>query len=99
MKKNSNRFVEMKATTIEAKANVTNPKGTGISQGLDYQAVVGLDVGDRKIHYCVLDPGGELAVEGARRTRKHRCGSNLKEKPECESRWKQVRIHPGSVGY
>jgi len=65
VKKNSNRFVEMKATTIEAKANVTNPKGTGISQGLDYQAVVGLDVGDRKIHYCVLDPGGELAVEGA----------------------------------
>src|SRR5690348_9317099 len=64
MKKNISRFVEMKATFIETKADVT-----AISQRPDYQAVVGLDVGDRQTHYCVLDLDGELAVEGAVATR------------------------------
>ena len=31
---------------------------------------MGLDVGDRKTHYCVLGLGGELVVEGAVATRK-----------------------------
>ena len=69
MKKNSSRFVEMKATVIETKAGVTNPPRRTISQCPDYQAVVGLDVGDRRTHYCVLDLDGELAVEGAVATR------------------------------
>ena len=68
MKKSNSGFVEMKATSIEANANGTDPKGIGTPQGRDYHAVVGLDVGDRRIHYCVLDLGGELAVEGAMAT-------------------------------
>src|SRR5215467_663545 len=68
MKKSNSGFVEMKATSIEANANGTDPKGIGTPQGRDYHAVGGLDVGDRRIHYCVLDMGGELAVEGAMST-------------------------------
>jgi len=69
MKKNISRFVEMKSTVIERKAGVQNPPGRTIPQRPDYQAVVGLDVGDRQTHYCVLDLDGELAVEGAVATR------------------------------
>jgi|HubBroStandDraft_6_1064221.scaffolds.fasta_scaffold113999_3 transposase len=69
MKKNINRLVEMKATAIEMKVGVANPPGKRISQPPEYHAVVGLDVGDRQTHYCVLDLDGELAVEGAVGTR------------------------------
>jgi transposase len=33
-----------------------------------YQAVVGLDVGDRRSHYCVLDVAGEVVTEGEVKT-------------------------------
>jgi transposase len=69
MKKNISRFVEMKATVIETKGDRTTPPRRTISQRPDYRAVVGLDVGDRQTHYCVLDLDGELAVEGAVATR------------------------------
>jgi len=65
MKKNISRSVEMKATAVERKAGVRNAPGRTVRQPPDYQAVVGLDVGDRQTHYCVLDLDGELAVEGA----------------------------------
>jgi transposase len=35
-----------------------------------YHAVVGLDVGDRQSHYCVLDRNGEVVAEGAAKTTK-----------------------------
>ena len=69
MKKNISRFVEMKATVIETEGDRTTPPRRTISQRPDYRAVVGLDVGDRQTHYCVLDLDGELAVEGAVATR------------------------------
>jgi transposase len=69
MKKNISRFVEMKATVIETKGDGTTPPRRTISQRPDYRAVVGLDVGDRRTHYCVLDLDGEMAVEGAVATR------------------------------
>ena len=28
-------------------------------------AVMGLDVGDKETHFCMLDPGGEFVAEGA----------------------------------
>ena len=62
MKKNTSRSVTMKAPAVERKPSVKN--AAGVSHRLDYQAVVGLDVGDRQTHYCVLDLGGELTVEG-----------------------------------
>jgi len=57
MKKNISRSVEMKATAIEIKAGV-NALGRTVAQSPDYQAVVGLDVGDRSTHYCVLGAQG-----------------------------------------
>ena len=64
MKKNSSRSVEMKATAYERNAGVMNAAGRTVVPGSDYQAVVGLDVGDRKTHYCILDLDGDLVVEG-----------------------------------
>src|ERR1035438_277138 len=33
--------------------------------GAEFQAVMGLDVGDKQTHFCMLDPGGEFVAEGA----------------------------------
>ena len=69
MKKNSSRSEEIKAVD-KRNASAKNAPGRTGSQPPDYQAVVGLDVGDRKTHYCVLGLDGELVVEGAVATRK-----------------------------
>jgi len=66
MKKNTSRSVEMKAV-VRVKAGGKGALGRTVSRQPDYQAVVGLDVGDRKTHYCVLDLDGELTVEGVQR--------------------------------
>ena len=58
----------MKAAVIETRAGVQKPPGR-IPQPPDYHAVVGLALGDRQTHYCILDLGGELAVEGTVATR------------------------------
>ena len=69
MKKNSSRSVEMKATAYERNTGVRNAAGRTVIQPSDYMAVVGLDVGDRKTHYCILDLDGDLVVEGEVATR------------------------------
>ena len=69
MKKNSSRSVEMKATAYERNTGVRNAAGRTVIQPSDYLAVVGLDVGDRKTHYCILDLDGDLVVEGEVATR------------------------------
>ena len=67
MKKNSSESIAKIAD--EKKTNGENALSGTASQPLDYQAVVGMDVGDRKTHYCVLDLKGELVLEGAVATR------------------------------
>jgi transposase len=58
VKKNSSRMNETKvATMAELSSQV-------VSNQPSYWAVVGLDVSDRRTHYCVLDLDGELALEG-----------------------------------
>jgi hypothetical protein len=51
MKKNISSSVKMKATVDERNAVAKNALARTGSQPPDYQAVVGLDVGDRKTHY------------------------------------------------
>jgi hypothetical protein len=57
-------------TTSAAGATPTTARQPGTDGGaaavtlLRYQAVVGLDVGDRQSHYCVLDRSGDVATEG-----------------------------------
>lgn len=63
MKKHINSSVKMTQRAVEMKAGVKGVSKATV-QPRDYQAVVGLDVGDRQTHYCVLDLEGELAVEG-----------------------------------
>ena len=43
--------------------------GRTVVQPSDYLAVVGLDVGDRKTHYCILDLDDDLVVEDEVATR------------------------------
>ena len=69
MKKNTSRSVNMKAPAVEMKVDVKETSRGTIPNPPDYQAVVGLDVGDRQTHYCVLDLNGALAVEGVVTTR------------------------------
>ena len=69
MKKNSSSSVEMKATAVERKGRMKNAPGRTVSHRPGYQAVVGLDVGDRQTHYCVMDLDGGLTTEGAMATR------------------------------
>jgi hypothetical protein len=46
MQKKTSRLVEMKAAAIERKAGATKVLGRTVFHPPDYQAVVGLDVGD-----------------------------------------------------
>ena len=69
MKKNTSRSVNMKARAVEMKIDVKETSRGTIPNPPDYEAVVGLDVGDRQTHYCVLDLNGALAVEGVVTTR------------------------------
>lgn len=64
MKKNSSGQIEMKAATITMSA-VAKESSKQFVAGALYQAVVGLDIGDRQTRYCVLDMRGDVAVEGA----------------------------------
>jgi transposase len=66
MKKDTSRSVEMRAVV---KIQACGKSARTVSDRPDYQAVVGLDVGDRRTHYCVLDLDGELTAEGALATR------------------------------
>lgn len=59
----------MKAAAIEIRACEVSQTGRPDSRAAGYQAVVGLDVGDRQTHYCVLDLDGDVVVEGAVATR------------------------------
>jgi len=70
MKKNSSSSVRMKTTVDERKGGAKSAPARSGSEPPDYQAVVGVDVGDRTTHYCVLGLDGELVVEGAVATRK-----------------------------
>ncbi len=69
MKKSISRSVEIKAAAIETKADVMGQTERPDSPPLGYHAVVGLDVGDRQTHYCMLDLNGDVAVEGIVATR------------------------------
>lgn len=63
MKKNSRRSVEAKPGAMAAARRQV------VAKEPDYWAVVGLDVSDRRTHYCVLDLDGEIASEGVVATR------------------------------
>jgi len=80
MRKNSRGSAKLKATLEEGTASAKNaPVKTG-SKSRDYQAVVGLDVGDQKTHYCVLGLDGELVVEGFVATREASLRVQFEEK-------------------
>ena len=76
MKKNGSSSVKMKETRGAKNA----PSKMG-SQASDYQAVVGLDVGDQKTHYCVLGLDGELVAEGSVATREASLRVQFEGKP------------------
>jgi hypothetical protein len=65
MKKNISRSVKRKAAAMGTKVGVMSHSGRPDFSPVGYHEVVGLDVGDWRTHYSVLDLDGELAVEDA----------------------------------
>jgi transposase len=64
MKKNISTSV-MTASAVDVAGAQVQPATEGAASGAPrYHAVVGLDVGDRQSHYCVLDLDGSVLTEG-----------------------------------
>ncbi len=70
MKKDTSGRFEMKAKPETVKA-IAGDSSKQVVGGALYQAVVGLDVGDRQTRYCVLDMRGDVAVEGTVATKEN----------------------------
>jgi len=63
------------------------------------QLTIGLDLGDRTSHYCILNEAGEVILE-QRTAQRHRKESRKFSAGfrGVGSRWKPGRIHLGSAG-
>ncbi|HEX6463709.1 MAG TPA: hypothetical protein VFZ98_04625, partial [Vicinamibacterales bacterium] len=61
MKKNIRTTTVTKPTMVDVTAQTEDGAAAVASR---YHAVVGLDVGDRQSHYCVLDLDGGVVAEG-----------------------------------
>ena len=68
MKKNSKTSVMNTACAVDVAAAPPRLAVDGAASVKQYQAVVGLDVGDRQSHYCVLDLSGGVVAEGVVKT-------------------------------
>ena len=68
MKKNSSTTVMNTATSVVTAAQLQPAEDGTASVTPRYHAVVGLDVGDRQSHYCVLDLEGGVVAEGVVKT-------------------------------
>jgi len=69
MKKNISTTVRMTATSVNVTTEKPQPTEDGAASVTQrYHAIVGLDVGDRQSHYCVLDLDGDVVAEGAVKT-------------------------------
>jgi transposase len=61
--------VKNTATPVDVSAAQPQPAADGAASATSrYHAVVGLDVGDRQSHYCVLDLEGSVVAEGEVKT-------------------------------
>src|SRR5258705_8354987 len=70
MKKNIKTTVMGTAVAADVVATQRQPVGdVAASITPQYHAVVGVDVGDRQSHYCVLDLNGGVVAEGAVKTK------------------------------
>jgi hypothetical protein len=69
MKKNISTRVAQTATAVDAPPAPPQRADAGAAViAPRYHAVVGLDVGDRQSHYCVLDLDGNVVTEGQVKT-------------------------------
>jgi transposase len=68
---------EQTTTAVKDKRADVRAETTGVAYG----AVVGLDVGDRHVHYCMLDLAGEVIAEGVITTREQSVRMLLDGKP------------------
>ena len=71
MKKNTSSERAQTAHSAERSMTVaaTTQEMIGTSRATKHHAVVGLDVGDRHTHYCVLDLDGAVVAEGVAATK------------------------------
>ena len=63
------------------------------------QLTIGLDLGDRSSHYCILNEAGDviLEAEATDDTERNRAKFSARFRA-AGSRWKPERIHRGSAG-
>ena len=64
------------------------------------EMTVGLDLGDRYSHYCLLNSDGEVIEEsrkGAYKAPRLRCGGISRAKIACASPWSVAPTLPGSA--
>ena len=88
------------STTVMNTANSVDGTAVQLQSATPrYQAVVGLDVGDRQSHYCVLDHDGGVVAEGEVKTAEASLRVLFEGKGGCALPWKRARIRPGSVAY
>jgi hypothetical protein len=59
---------------------------------------VGLDLGDRFSHYCVLNEEGDVIEEGRTPSTDVAWRRHFPPRRVCAWRWSAVRTHPGSAG-
>lgn len=61
---------------------ITNPrKGTAKTQAVTHKITIGIDIGDRWSHYCILDEEGQLVEEGRFRTIASSVGKHFQDVP------------------
>src|SRR5215217_1865650 len=68
MKKSIKTSVMDTASAVDVAAAQRQPVIGAVVSVMPYQAVVGLDVGDRQSHYCVLDLDGSVVAQGEVKT-------------------------------
>lgn len=83
MKKNTSSARAKTAHSSEQSMTVaaTTQEMIGLSRATKHHAVVGLDVGDRHTHYCVLDLDGAVVAEGVAATREPSLRLQFEGKP------------------
>jgi transposase len=81
MKKNSRVEPTKTARCVDRSSVAANAAPTGASRATGHHAVVGLDVGDRHTHYCVLDLDGTVVGEGVVATKEASLRLQFEGKP------------------
>ena len=92
MKKTIKTSVMNTASAVDVAAAQRHAVDGAVSVMPQYQAVVGLDLGDRQSHYCVLDLSGGVVAEGVVKTTEASLRVLFEGKGRMRSCWRASRM-------